>query len=300
MNLAEENSNLIKIDDYLNKRQIEDSFNDLLTKFLNKSGIFYRLWVRVKSTPSINKKLAIKTKSNADYKLQDLFGIRIACYFQEDLPLCEHILSKHFNEIFDSASIDDPDPVTFKPTRRNHVYTLPEDILNLIANDLWNLNFDKTFEVQIRTIFSEGWHEVEHDLRYKNHNIWETIPDLSRKLNGILATLETSEWALNKVFDDLAYKCYKSKDWENMLINKVRLRLTQNNISDNIINIFNQEQDIAKKFLNFDREKLVSTLTESSIPIPLKIDNIIFLINEIEIKNENISNIMPEFIKTIL
>ena len=44
---------------------------------------------------------------------------------------------------------------------------------------------EPTFKIQIRTVFSEGWHEVEHDLRYKCKDDWEGCELYSHTLNGI-------------------------------------------------------------------------------------------------------------------
>lgn len=70
-------------------------------------------------------------------------------------------------------SIDEPNKDSFKASRYNIIYSLTDelsDVLNL--GDDFN-HIDSTFELQIRTIFSEGWHEVEHDLRYKCTKDWE-------------------------------------------------------------------------------------------------------------------------------
>lgn len=68
---------------------------------------------------------------------------------------------------------------------------------------------DETYEIQIRTILSEGWHEVEHDLRYKCKEEWNNFQEESRLLNGIYATLESSEWAMLTLFEKLSYSQYK-------------------------------------------------------------------------------------------
>nr|WP_255419996.1 MULTISPECIES: hypothetical protein [Parabacteroides] len=31
-------------------------------------------------------------------------------------------------------------------------------------------NIDSTFKIQVRTTLSEGWHEIEHNMRYKYHH----------------------------------------------------------------------------------------------------------------------------------
>ena len=71
--------------------------------------------------------------------------------------------------------------------------------------DISFLPIDATFEVQLRTISFEGWHEIEHDMRYKSpygDDFWRE--DLSRTLNSVLANLELCDWTTLNVFEKLA------------------------------------------------------------------------------------------------
>ncbi len=89
----------------------------------------------------------------------------------------------------------------FSAVRYNIIYELPLELLNGERNFPGASHLiDSTFELQIRSILSEGWHEVEHDLRYKAKQDWIGNDVESRKLNGIYATLETSEWTMIKNF----------------------------------------------------------------------------------------------------
>ncbi len=67
---------MIHIEDYVNKKNAEQILADKVNKILNKSGVFYRVWARVKSDKSIKAKLEKRVAEN--YKMQDLFGLRIA------------------------------------------------------------------------------------------------------------------------------------------------------------------------------------------------------------------------------
>lgn len=283
------------IEAYINKAQVEKTIIDIISRELNKTGIFYRIWARVKDGESIKKKL--NKRNRPDYRMQDLLGCRVVCYFAEDLIICEDIFKKMFHERDSDTTIDEQDSETFKPVRRNYVFDLPSELINIMPSELWELPFDKTFELQSRTILSEGWHEVEHDLRYKHSEAWVDAPNLSRKLNGILATLETSEWALGQLFDELAYQCYKQHNWLEMLRNKIRLRLNESGDFSNIATIFDSSPELAKKFLNFDKIKLVKALSRFSVGLPLSMQNLVFCINQIEIHNEEIDSLTPDYIK---
>lgn len=88
---------------------------------------------------------------------------------------------------------------------------LQQDMKAAIKETGYEDLIDNTYEVQIRTILSEGWHEVEHDLRYKCKEEWNEFKEESRLLNGIYATLESSEWSMLTLFDRLSYSQYKIK-----------------------------------------------------------------------------------------
>ena len=88
---------------------------------------------------------------------------------------------------------------------------LQQDMKAAIKETGYEDLIDNTYEVQIRTILSEGWHEVEHDLRYKCKEEWNEFKEESRLLNGIYATLESSEWSMLTLFDRLSYSQYKNK-----------------------------------------------------------------------------------------
>ena len=191
------------------------------------------------------------------------------------------------------STIDELDAITFKPIRRNYIYELPETLNTYIDERLWKFQFDKTFEIQVRTIFAEGWHEVEHDLRYKNQECWEDSTDLSRHLNGILATLETCDWSLSKVFNELAYHNYKNFEWVHMIKNKLRIRMINDKPSSEIECIIKENKnDILKKLFTCDRTKLLDFFSKSKLPI--NIDNIVYVANSLYISNANISNLTPK------
>ena len=265
-----------------------------IENILNGTGIFYRYWSRIKSGESISKKFSQKSNQN-NYKMQDLIGCRIVCYFEEDISICEKLICECFNERKKDRSIDEVDIETFKPIRRNYVFDLPKNILEMMDNFLWSNGFDITFECQFRTVLSEGWHEVEHDLRYKHKEPWEREARLSRELNGILATLQSGEWTLLKVCDDLAYKCYKEKDWAHMLRNKARIRFLDDEIPGDIIEILNNDSEVGKRLLNFDKLKLLTFLVKEHFPLTMK--NIIYCINGLEIHNEALEKATPQLIK---
>lgn len=159
---------------------------------------------------------------------------------------------------------------------------------------------DSTFEVQFRTILSEGWHEVEHDLRYKCKKDWESESNLSRQLNGQLAVLETSDWAMLKIFDELSYKKYKDKEWNSFLRNILRIRFDDMELSESIVDVFNKDATLSRELLRAERVKLIQPLINLTSKVPLKMDNVIFILNRNFLKNAEIIALESESMKSIL
>lgn len=265
----------------------------ILRDRLDRCGLYYRLFGRVKTKLSIIKKIDNK-KYSENRKMQDLLGFRIALYFKDDISICRQTIKDIF--VVDNESVDSENVDLFKPNRLNIVCKIPEEY-NMIDQTIFSkYPIDNTFEIQIRTVFSEGWHEVEHDLRYKCQPDWEPYLEYSRALNGILATLETCDWAIVNLFDNLSYRHYKNQDWKAMITNKLRIRLSNPDISPDILDIFNNNQEIAKQFCKIDREEFILFLAKSNIKIPLTINNIIYAINGLYIHAKLIEKLAPEAI----
>lgn len=265
-----------------------------ITDTLNRIGIMYRIFSRSKGTRSLTKKIHSKSKYlEGKAKIQDLIGIRIVLYFPDDIQLVHRAMSATYVERRKDASIDDLDDNTFKPVRYNLVYELPNE-------SLYDLNLenshcvDDTFELQIRTVLSEGWHEVEHDLRFKFQDDWRQSSTESRKLNGVYASLETNEWTMIRILEEVAYKHYKQKNWEAMLRQKLRLRIQDFELGEEVNQLFNSDIELAKKFFRVDREELISEMYNKEFSYPLTIKNLVWFANTVFVRDETILGGTPE------
>jgi hypothetical protein len=158
---------------------------------------------------------------------------------------------------------------------------------------------DATFEVQIRSVLSEGWHEVDHDLRYKSKASWKGQDDLSRALNGILATLETSEWTMKRIFDDLSYRHYRKRQWAAMLHTKMRMR-TRPELSPDLLSFLDGNADFAKELFRINRNNVIQQISRVKPGIPISLDNILYVWNWMELRNEFVSRLTPAIVTTSL
>ncbi|MBU2411992.1 MAG: RelA/SpoT domain-containing protein, partial [Gammaproteobacteria bacterium] len=258
----------------------EDALAKKLTEMIESEllrlGLLYRIFSRSKTIDSISKKIYNKGEgyySPTGKKIQDAFGVRIALYFFDDLPVAQEILKKSFKLL--SKEVNDFNNELFSAQRCNYIFKLPNDISRDSQIIQENPLIDDTFEVQFRTILSEGWHEVEHDLRYKCKTDWDGHDDLSRNLNGIYATLETADWGIMKLFEDLSYRHYKASEWGPMIRNKFRLRM-DDDLREDILDVI-ECNSLGKKIFRLDRELVLGKILDLKLDFPININNIILI-----------------------
>lgn len=264
-----------------------------LESVLDKSGIMYHIFSRAKSEGSIKNKLEKKAeKYRAEgKKMQDLLALRITLYFTDDVEMVYDYLKNQPN--FDSESVDANEVDKFCPKRLNLVMHVPDKYMQDMQVAINDTDYpdliDDTYEIQIRTILSEGWHEVEHDLRYKCKEDWDNHLEESRLLNGIYATLESSEWSMLTLFDRLSYSQYKEKAWDSMLRNKMRLRFADKGLSTEIKEKMSSDSELAKKLFRVKRSKVLKLVMEKKFSYPLTYDTVVFLINRVGVQNKDLA-----------
>lgn len=301
---------------------------------LDKTGIYYRIFSRQKSEDSIKKKLESKKDaySESGKKMQDFVGIRIIFYFKDDIEIFLNILrswpeydqNNESNSNLELSQLEyeiqksgikkllDLIPLTnkvFMPERLNLVMKMNEKETSLFHNLVDNETkydpklIDNTYEIQLRTVLSEGWHEVEHDLRYKtrDEDWWNDCQEESRLLNGIYAALISNESQLASIVDDIAYKAYHKQAWDTMIRFHFRLRTSGSKLSENISNYLSHHiDDIAKQLYRYNRQLLVEKLKQIKFRYHLTTDLITYIVNRDKIKDENILKMEPKAISKIL
>jgi ppGpp synthetase/RelA/SpoT-type nucleotidyltranferase len=275
---------------------IEKRLKEKLINELTRTGLLFRLFSRVKEQSSIDEKFARKTYSIDTELMQDLVGFRITTYFSDDVKIVVDLCEKVFGKV--ELIYDEPSSEVFKPLRKNMICRMPTYETSVFEemkpnNPQYGL-IDNTFEIQFRTTLSEGWHEVDHLMRYKCKPDWECLTTESRMLNGIYATLETNDQALKALFDDISYQHYKSKKWEAMLRNKLRLRFLLKELDTEIISYLDTNIEVGKKIFKLNRNKMLNTYINSTLAFPITFDNWLYFINYCFLKDEFItSKIQP-------
>lgn len=272
-----------------------------LEQNLNRCGIMYHIFQRTKSACSIKHKISIKEEKyrNQNTKMQDFLALRITLYFTDDVALVHSYLKHQAN--FLSEEVDKDEVDKFRPKRLNLVLKVPDNLHQDMDVAIKETGYpdliDDTYEVQIRTILSEGWHEVEHDLRYKCKDEWIQYTEEARLLNGIYATLENTEWSMLTLFERLSYSQYKQQSWDSMIRNKMRIKFSVIGLSPEVKGFLSNNPTVVKEIFRVNRIDILEKVLESTFNFPLTYDTVIHLLNHIIIKNTDLAMMEEDVLK---
>lgn len=273
--------------------KIASQLTSEISDSLSRCGLMFRIFCRVKTESSLRHKLEVKY-ADKKVKIQDMIGIRIVTYFQDDVDALALYYS--VGDVV-KKSIDELDSSTFRPQRLNITSRIPADLTEEFMSalpDQYKDCIEPTYEVQIRTVFSEGWHEVEHDLRYKCKEDWAGCEPYSRALNGVIATLETAEWNMKTLFAEMARHNFSHSDYTAMLRNKFRLKFKSDKLSATLEEYLKDNKHLVEAALNTDRLIVICTLLTHKADFHLTYDNLFFLINRIEMMDSDLMDMEPE------
>lgn len=199
---------------------IEGLLRDLGKNFVNdylydieKAGIHsYRY--RTKETGHLLEKVIRKKKedperfaaldhTNFHKYMTDLIGIRVFYLYREDWPHFHHYITSTFennpdNYVKDRLADFDTDINHYYIAERPKVYKRPGDSKIYDENEL-DVKSDGIYrslhyiikykgyyvEIQGRTLFEEGWSEIDHDIVYPYYKDDESLKDFSKLLNRL-------------------------------------------------------------------------------------------------------------------
>ena len=272
---------------------VEQDLKRIISDRLEQCGLYFRVFSRIKTALSMERKFEAKDYGE-ERKLQDLVGVRVNLYFDDDVDLCQSIMERTFEVIEWSTSERNEDE--FKPAKLNGVFRLPEYLKAKISPATWDMCIDDTFEVQIKTVFFEGWHEIEHDMRYKGEELWSGFSGFSRYFNSILATLELCDKSMVALFEDLGHDLYKNGRVADMIRAHFRLKLSDTVLYPEVEQVLREDMEqssesIAKRIYKTSKGTLVDLLLKRVRRMPINVNTIIALLNDNEFHDPRLTEI---------
>lgn len=273
---------------------VEVELKHLIEDRLKQSGLYYRIFSRIKSSESLARKYQVKSY-HADKKIQDLIGLRIDVYFEDDLRICRRMMEQLFSLVGWSES--EKNDIEFKPVKINGVFRLPDYLKRQITPDTWEMCIDDTIEIQLKTVFFEGWHEIEHDMKYKGGELWSGKNSFARYFNSILATLELCDKSLVTMFENLGHDLYKEGNWAGMMKAHYRLKMEERPMYPELEQLLNEdrsENNIGKQLFKTSRQVLVDELLRQPRRVPINVNTMVALVNRAVIHNDRLERLFHE------
>lgn len=275
---------------------VETDLKRIVEERLQQCGLYHRVFSRIKTPESLEHKYRFK-EYNDEKRIQDLVGIRIDMYFEDDLTICQGIMERSFELVEWSHSESKEEE--FKATKINGVFRLPEYLKVKISPDTWDMGIDDTFEIQLKTMFFEGWHEIEHDMRYKQESVWTNRISFSRYFNSILATLELCDKSMVTLFEDMGHDLYKAGQWAEMIKVHFRVKMENQPLYPEVEQIFNDSyrntvDNLAKRLFKCPRKRLVDQLMKRNWRVPINVNTIVALLNECLLHDDQLKDIFKK------
>ena len=147
---------------------------------------------RIKSGQRIMGKLPLTARS-ARQNLMDIAGIRVVCYYIDDIYAIAELLDRRddFEVVKVKDYIKDPKPSGYRSLHMIlmvPVYTARERL-------------EVPVEVQIRTIAMDFWASLEHQLRYKTSS---HVPDyLKEELRELAGTIADTDLRMQDIYQQI-------------------------------------------------------------------------------------------------
>ncbi len=155
---------------------------------------------RIKSPQSIVGKLQKKglplSAKSAQKHLMDIAGIRVVCYYVNDIYAIAELLSTRddFKLVKIKDYIRNPKPSGY---RSLHMIVMVPVYLATCRKEV-------PVEIQIRTIAMDFWASLEHQLRYKTHSpVPEELRDELHELAGTIADTDLRMQDIYQQINDL-------------------------------------------------------------------------------------------------
>lgn len=163
----------------------------LLTELIAARGIgVHLIESRTKEVASFREKITRASKAYIDplTELEDLSGIRIITYYQDDADAIGALIRTEFLVQSVSGAADAESPEEFGYRSAHYIVRLSDARASLVE---WGGLSGLKAEIQVRTVLQHAWAAISHKLQYKRE---QDVPQtLRRKLSRLSALFEIAD-----------------------------------------------------------------------------------------------------------
>jgi ppGpp synthetase/RelA/SpoT-type nucleotidyltranferase len=187
--------------------RLKNNIDSVLKQILSERSIpVFAIETRLKDEASLSSKIARKSYGSALDEIDDLCGVRVICYYQEDISNICGIVDDEFEIIRRENKKEALHDDQFGYASYHYVVTLRKEwFAHASARGLEGMRA----EIQIRTMLMHTWSAISHKLLYKREA--DVPPQFKRQLNRLSALIELADEQFDsiknikiKLIDDLS------------------------------------------------------------------------------------------------
>lgn len=205
-------------DDFLECKKSYETQADLIANILRGQSKVHSVKTRIKDMRHLIEKVIRKTpnrreKYGEDFKftvdnykdeITDLLGIRVIHIFKEDWEEIHNFITSMWNVREIVANVREGDSTKKFDEQEISVRSRTSGYRSVhYLIESYPTNKKLITEVQVRTIFEEGYGEIDHQLRYSHENIPELLGQNLMLLNRIAGSSDEMASLINRLSQDI-------------------------------------------------------------------------------------------------
>lgn len=189
--------------DYDNKLPLYQDFTDYLKRYFkkllsSKNISYFQIEYRVKSLESYLDKAYRLYHEDPNFNgcINDIVGVRIITYYEEDIQTISRIIESEFNVKLKNTEYESQNrsPDRFGYASTHYKATLSK---KQMATHGWRRFKDIVFEIQLRTVAQHAWATIDHKIRYKSA---KKLPnDIQRQIFQLSALFELADHQFSSI-----------------------------------------------------------------------------------------------------
>ncbi|AGF55296.1 RelA/SpoT domain-containing protein [Clostridium saccharoperbutylacetonicum] len=205
-------------EDYMEYKNSYESQAEFIANILRSENMVHSVKSRIKDPDRLIEKIIRKTedrksKYGSDFEftvenykneINDLIGIRVIHIFKDQWQGIHEFISKTWNVIEITANVRDGDNIEVFDDPSIEVRSKASGYRSVhYLVEFYPTNQKVIAEIQVRTIFEEGYGEIDHRLRYSHNEIPEILKSNLLLFNRIVGSADEMASLINNL----------SKEW---------------------------------------------------------------------------------------
>lgn len=231
-------------DDYVKYKDDYENQANFIANILRTQNSVHSVKSRVKEPLRLIEKIIRKTsdrkekygndfrfnKENYKDEINDLIGIRVLHIFKEEWQAIHEFIMSTWRVIEVTANVRDGDNTKIFDDLNIEVCSRVSGYRSV--HYLVELNFTQAYstivEIQVRTIFEEGYGEIDHKLRYSHNEIPELIKSNLLLFNRIVGSADEMASLINNLSNEW---CFKEEEYKRVIEEQQEVikKLSENN-----------------------------------------------------------------------